>query len=672
MAFLSDLFNLTKWKLTLPVDANGLHTGEAIDVNSLIGFTDPIHFHTAADGAMTFSAETDGATTSGSNYARSELREMAALGQEAGWKPAQGGTMTATLSVNECPTASDGTPVKLVIGQVHGISNELVRLYYDNGQVYFVNDQAGSSNTSLKFAFSDSSGKAPQIDLGEIFSYKIEVSASTVQLTLWADGNIYIASSVVNSIWANDLLYFKAGVYLGANESTATGIGETAFYGLDFAHTSGQGLGGLVDPGTPNSAADVSGTALRDTLRGSGFDDSLNGKDGNDLLNGNDGNDDLDGGNGNDRLNGGAGADTLTGGDGNDTYVVDDAGDRVLETLSGSLGGVDAVNASISYVLGQNVETLILTGTGNINGFGNGADNFMMGNSANNSLDGSIGADTLRGMGGDDTYYVDSKSDLVIENRGEGKDVVYSGVSYRLPDQIEKLYLTGSGISGIGNALGNTLTGTSAHNVLSGLDGNDFLDGGASKDTMNGGLGNDTYVVDNIADLAIENANEGYDVVRATATFSLGDNIEDLYLQSTGAINGYGNTLDNHIWGNSGDNVISGGLGNDTLYGSGGVDRFLFDTSPDSANIDLISDFKSDRDLIVLDHLVFGSLNAGVLDSGAFTVSTAATTASQHIIYDAASGILYYDADGVGGAAQVAFAQLDLRPAVLISDFLVV
>src|SRR5258706_2655650 len=64
-------------------------------------------------------------------------------------------------------------------------------------------------------------------------------------------------------------------------------------------------------------------------------------------------------------LNGGAGADSLYGGAGNDTYVVDNAGDIVSE-LAGA--GVDTVKSSRTYALAANVEHLILTGTGALNG----------------------------------------------------------------------------------------------------------------------------------------------------------------------------------------------------------------------------------------------------------------------------------------------------------------
>jgi Ca2+-binding RTX toxin-like protein len=105
-----------------------------------------------------------------------------------------------------------------------------------------------------------------------------------------------------------------------------------------------------------------------------------------------------------------------------------------------------------------------------------------------------------------------------------------------------------------------------------------------------------------------------------------------------------------------------GGLGQDTLNGGAGADQFVFAETPGAANLDHISDFTHLSDKVVLDKVaVFHALALG-----------AATTAAQHILYNHATGVLSYDADGLGGAAAVAFAVLDGKPVMDFHDFLVI
>ena len=274
----------------------------------------------------------------------------------------------------------------------------------------------------------------------------------------------------------------------------------------------------LLDDGTRLTQADflngllLVGTSGNDTLKGGSKDDMLLGLQGDDQLLGNDGQDNLDGGDGNDILNGGTGADTLNGGTGNDIYYVDNSGDVVSDA-----SGTERVNSSVSFVLGNGLENLTLTGSANIDGFGNALANALTGNTGNNLLDGGdgndtlnggLGADTMNGGAGNDTYYVDNSGDQVIDR--DGADRVNSSVSFVLGDGLETLTLTGSAsINGTGNALANSLTGNTGNNLLDGGDGNDTLSGGtgddtltggAGRDVMNGGAGSDLFVFNSLTD----------------------------------------------------------------------------------------------------------------------------------------------------------------------------
>jgi Ca2+-binding RTX toxin-like protein len=286
-------------------------------------------------------------------------------------------------------------------------------------------------------------------------------------------------------------------------------------------------------------------------------------------------------------LDGGAGADTMVGGIGDDTYIIDNVGDIVIENVG---EGNDTVKSSLSYTIGANVENLTLTGTEASDGTGNELDNVITGNNYNNvlsggagndSLNGGAGADTMAGGMGDDTYIVDSASDVIIESINEGIDTVKSSVSYTLSATIENLILTGSAMTGTGNELDNMITGNSYNNILSGGAGNDTLDGGAGTDTMFGGIGDDTYLLDSTSDVVTEYFGEGIDTVRASTSYTLGANLENLTLTGTNSIKGIGNGLDNLIIGNNGNNILDGAAGADSLVGGLGADTYIVDNEGD-------------------------------------------------------------------------------------------
>jgi len=348
-------------------------------------------------------------------------------------------------------------------------------------------------------------------------------------------------------------------------------------------------------------------------------------------------------------------------------------GGRSVKALGGA--GADRITGSAA-------NDVILAG---------GGDDQVRGGVGVDSIDGGEGSDLLEGGLGSDTYFVDDSADQVVEANVAGTDTVRSSASFTLGSYVENLVLTGaSGIDGTGNGLNNLLTGNGAANALSGGSGHDRLDGGAGADTLTGGTGHDVYVVDNAGDQVIEGGSGGNDTVESSIDYTLPTHVERLVLTGTAGRDGRGNSGDNNLAGNSGGNLLNGGsgddsiaggggndliygsLGDDVLNGGAGLDRFLFNTAPGAGNVDNIVDFSIADDVINLASYVFTKAGAnGILAAGAFHQGTAAADAGDRVVYDQASGSLFYDPDGSGAAAQVLFATVAAGTALTNADFVI-
>ncbi|CAN5391087.1 hypothetical protein BH10PSE4_BH10PSE4_39190 [soil metagenome] len=586
---------------------------------------------------------------------------------------------------------------------------------------------------------------------------------TTVQVTLTRAGgaaafSVAYAVSGGTAVAGSDYLAggspLSGTVSFAAGQTTATIalriVGDTVF---EATETFQVALSGATNGATISDGSSTITIRNDDTLFGGAGNDTLAGTTGDDTIMGLGGNDSIVAGSGKDTLDGGTGKDTLVGGAGDDVYVIDNIGDVIVETFG---SGTDTAETSVTYALATavSIETLrAAAGTAPINLTGNDYAQTLVGNAGINTLDGKGGLDTLIGGAGNDTYIVDATNDVIIELAGEGYDAVKTtAAAYALAANIEVLTFVGTGaFKGTGNALANVITGGA---------GIDSLDGGAGADRLVGGLGNDTYVVDNLGDLVVENANEGLDLVKATvASYALGANIENLTFAGTGNFSGFGNALANVITGGSGNDALDGragadrlvgGLGddvyyvdnaldvvvelagqgndrilttlasakaadhvetlifagtgnfqgfanatgtfvfgaagndtltggagvdflggmggNDTLTGGGGADIFYFDGP--NTGIDRIADFQVGLDHIELRGNTFGvtSLASLGLVSGAAPV---ASTTAPSLLYNTATGALFFDADGSDPNAAVQIAVLTGKPVLGLGDFLV-
>ncbi|MFN9557650.1 MAG: beta strand repeat-containing protein [Dolichospermum sp.] len=513
-----------------------------------------------------------------------------------------------------------------------------------------------------------------------------------------------------------DTLIGGAGNDIYVVDSTTDVITEVASQGIDTVQSS--------VTFTLANVANVENLTLTGTTAINGT-----GNTGNNILTGNGGNNTLNGGDGNDTLNGGAGIDTLNGGAGNDIYVVDSITDTITESAN---AGTDTIQSSVTYTIATltNIENLTLAtlaGAAAINGTGNTGNNVITGNSANNILNGGAGIDTLIGGAGNDIYVVDTTTDTITENANAGTDTIQSSVTYTIAAlaNVENLTLTGTAaINGTGNAGHNVITGNGANNTLNGGAGNDTLNGGAGDDTyiftINGiGLGRDTITdgsgVDTIsfagtdattsirlnlgtsfgqtvdantntkvvltAD-AIENAIGGDGNDRLIGN-SLDNTLEgglgnDILNGSTGNDFLFGGDGNDSLSGGDGDDFLTGGLGSNNLLGGTGSDQFVFSEAISFNTVDIIADFSTGIDQLVLSKTVFDFLSSdvgiGLSDTSDFDYvedDEFAGDSNARIVYSVTSGSLFYNQDGAtaGFGTGGEFAVLDPLTA---NDFVII
>jgi len=96
-------------------------------------------------------------------------------------------------------------------------------------------------------------------------------------------------------------------------------------------------------------------------------------------------------------------------------------------------GGTGVAIGNISIARGAVIE----------NAIGGGGNDTIIGNGVANRLDGGAGVDTMSGGAGNDQYIVDNAGDTVVESAGQGRDTVYTSVTYTLPDNFEEIAALG-------------------------------------------------------------------------------------------------------------------------------------------------------------------------------------------------------------------------------------
>ena len=388
----------------------------------------------------------------------------------------------------------------------------------------------------------------------------------------------------------------------------------------------------------------INGDSNNNALPGTGGDDSISGLAGDDFIDGQDGADTLLGGDGNDYLQGGAGNDTIDGGAGYNTarYPVGLAGPanftagENLAVFDDGQGGIDT-----------------LTNIQQIDIYGGGFNDVLVGNSLRNWISGGGGDDTITGGGGNDTFVYDLTQpnggtitdlapgedlrfyvpgifdqfaitsviagdnpavplagEVMVGTPSGGTTMVYVGTDGSAGAEVA-ITLQGSYAAGdfhiyndqYGSSLryepGQVINGTPGNDNLQGGGGDDTISGAGGDDNLQGGAGNDTI-----------DGGAGYNTAAyplgqaGPVNFIAGENLAAFddgqggtdTLTNIQEIHIYGGGFNDILVGNSLRSWISGNAGDDTLTGGGGNDTFGYDITQPNGN-DTVTDLALGEDL---------------------------------------------------------------------------
>ena len=243
----ADVLDLQNWKLTLPVDGDGDDRADEIRQPCLaVACYDPsrkmydnpqfkvpfssVWFHVTdeRDGVV-FRAPVDGATTSGSDNARSELRELAPADEdgdevEASWS--NEGAAVHTMEVEQAITATPRLYPSVVTAQIHDGDDDVILIKYREGRL-FADADSGDFDETLDENYR----------LGTRFKLRIEATQGVIRV-------IYNDAKTVEYQKTSDTMYFKAGVYNQSNlekypDELPNSFGEVIIYDLKVTHVGG-------------------------------------------------------------------------------------------------------------------------------------------------------------------------------------------------------------------------------------------------------------------------------------------------------------------------------------------------------------------------------------------------------------------------------------------------
>ena len=243
-------FDLSNWKITLPLDDNGDGKVDEVSVAKISDFRHPDFFYLNSEGGMVFAAPNKAKTTKNSSNTRSEFRQMLRgkntrikthgagnnfalqARKDADKFAAIGGKLEAVLHVDHVARNSANPKSKAaysaVVGQIHavkydntksgfGYGNEPIKIYYkkfpdhETGSVFWTYERNlakdDPNRTDIAYAVFGNDWTDPSdpgasgIPLGEEFGYTINVYGNTMYLTFESErlGTVKQSLSLVNN-----------------------------------------------------------------------------------------------------------------------------------------------------------------------------------------------------------------------------------------------------------------------------------------------------------------------------------------------------------------------------------------------------------------------------------------------------------------------------------------
>lgn len=248
----AEKFDLTEWKISLPIDDDNDGKGDKLSQKELQTYQHPDYFYVDAEGNMVFAAPNKASTSPNSTNTRSEMHHM--FGGEKSEKNtfsnnfalksnkranefAQvGGNLQATVKVNHVAKrakyAEKPTAFSVVVGQIHatkdkvriaegegyGYGNEPLKIYYkkwpnhEYGSVFWNYERNLESENPDRTDISYPVWGKPWLDLdnpgeqgialNEAFSYEVNVYENIMYLTFTntRHGTVNYEINLVNNV----------------------------------------------------------------------------------------------------------------------------------------------------------------------------------------------------------------------------------------------------------------------------------------------------------------------------------------------------------------------------------------------------------------------------------------------------------------------------------------